>query len=59
MRVLEFLGIVDDGRTEFPRVNANRQHCRQEAKLRPEGFEPSTYGLEIRCSIQLSYGRKA
>jgi hypothetical protein len=25
---------------------------------RPEGLEPSTYGLEIRCSIRLSYGRK-
>ena len=26
---------------------------------RQEGFEPSAYGLEVRCSIQLSYWRAA
>lgn len=26
-------------------------------EVRPAGFEPTTSGLEICCSIQLSYGR--
>ena len=38
-------------------VATQRAGASQRAKTRPEGFEPPTGGLEIRCSIHLSYGR--
>jgi hypothetical protein len=35
-----------------------RRLCEQEGKelVGPAGIEPATLGLEIRCSIRLSYG---
>ena len=46
----------------WPALEDNREgpadcDCQRERKVRPEGFEPPTDGLEIRCSILLSYGR--
>ena len=32
-------------------------HVSDRGVTRPAGLEPATYGLEIRCSIHLSYGR--
>ena len=38
---------------------AARAKCPETLKymVRLAGFEPATYGLEVRCSIQLSYRR--
>ena len=33
------------------------KHERKRGVARPAGLEPATYALEVRCSIQLSYGR--
>lgn len=33
------------------------KHVRKKGVARPAGLEPATYALEVRCSIQLSYGR--
>ena len=34
-------------------------HCSLQFMARLEGFEPTTYGLEVRSSIHLSYRRLA
>src|SRR5437867_8716252 len=43
-----------DGRTQPARDVSGKDRSEL---ARPEGLEPSTPGLEGRCSIQLSYGR--
>ena len=52
---------IPDGK--FPMGNAARwdgsfhPHPIAENMVRPAGFEPATYGFEVRNSIQLSYRR--
>ena len=39
-------------------TSCNTNSLQKVTAIRPAGFGPAAYGLEIRCSIQLSYGRK-
>ncbi len=44
------------GSERFPRKRrVSARNTREKKPTGPEGLEPPTYGLEIRCSIQLSY----
>ena len=55
---------MDDGIRTHDHLDHNQGLCRLSYThrhirflVRPAGFEPAACGLEVRCSIQLSYGR--
>ena len=45
-----------DAPHETQGLQADEATCERMRQAPPEGLEPSTYGLENRCSIRLSYG---
>ena len=49
--------IVDSNVTPNKKASRAKSHEALIDMVRLAGFEPATYGLEVRCSIQLSYRR--
>ena len=44
---------------DIPKPSTPQRTNQSSIKVRPAGLEPATLGLEIPCSIRLSYGREA
>lgn len=50
--------ILNNNKLQTKKMGSKPKNQLQSRLVRPEGFEPSTLGAEIRYSIQLNYGRK-